>query len=91
MDNYIPIVARGLASHLRLKLLHSFSSKKRVPRRQRIGFAFAIETLRTAYREDRVDQVARGLASHLRLKLCVLLIVGVVLTKSPEDWLRICD
>jgi len=63
------IVARGLASHLRLKLRKGFIMKGEHLGRQGPGISSEIETSSCYCFPYQSPRVARGLASHLRLKL----------------------
>ncbi len=62
------LVARGLASRLRLKRIGTLATGAKNLGRQGIGFSPEIETVHGKREPIATDYVARGLASRLRLK-----------------------
>ncbi len=80
------IVARGLASRLRLKLAVTERGTKFGFGRQRVGFSLEIETNIATLGSGSLA-VARGLASRLRLKLHHELLSHHTVAESPEGWL----
>jgi len=67
-DHDIALVARGLASHLRLKLPTLATPSHAKTCRQGPGISSEIETATAVDARQKHHSVARGLASHLRLK-----------------------
>src|SRR6266496_2184010 len=67
------LVARGLASRLRLKHRRTEAAGRGRSRRQGPGISVEIETDHHAPHNSAGLDVARGLASRLRLKHCVLI------------------
>ena len=65
------LVARELASHLRLKLISCLAMKSCTARGEGTGFSSEIETCHNYTSRATPYTVARELASHLRLKLCL--------------------